>query len=78
MLSDMKNYENLSDKEIKSLFLQSRIIKYQNHIQIYQFWEYFEAFIKKFRGVNKNNFFYYLKEAEFRFNKFDITLKDIF
>jgi len=77
MLSDMKNYENMSDKEIKALFLQSRIIKYQNHIKIQEFWDYFEGFIKKFRGVNKNNFFYYLKEAEFRFNKFKITLEDI-
>jgi hypothetical protein len=77
MLSDMKNYENMSDKEIKALFLQSRIIKYQNHIKIQQFWDYFEEFMKKFRGVNKHNFFYYLKEAEFRFNKFDISLKEI-
>jgi len=77
MLSDMKNYENMNDKEIKSLFLQSRIIKYQNHIKIQQFWDYFEKFMKTFRGVNKNNFFYYLKEAEFRFNKFKIELKDL-
>ena len=77
MLSDMKNYENYTQKEIKSLFLQSRIIKYQNHIKIQEFWDYFEIFIKKFRGVNKNNFFYYLKEAEFRFNKFEIKLEDI-
>jgi DNA-directed RNA polymerase subunit RPC12/RpoP len=77
MLSDMKNYENMNDKEIKSLFLQSRIIKYQNHIKIQQFWDYFEKFMKTFRCVNKNNFFYYLKEAEFRFNKFKIELKDL-
>ena len=77
MLSDIKSYSNLNQKEIKSLFLQSRIIKYQNHIKIYQFWDYFEKFIKKFKGINKNNFFYYLKEAEFRFNNFNITLKDI-
>jgi transposase-like protein/DNA-directed RNA polymerase subunit RPC12/RpoP len=72
LLSDMKNYENLSQKEIKSMFLQRRIIKYQNHIKIQQFWDYFEEFMKKFRGVNKHNFFYYLKEAEFRFNNFCI------
>jgi len=77
MLSDMKNYDSLNEKEIKSLFLQSRIIKYQNHIKIQEFWDYFEEFMKKFRGVNKNNFFYYLKEAEFRFNNFKIDLKQI-
>jgi len=70
MLSDMKNYENLDEKEIKSMFLQSRIIKIQNQLKIQQFWDYFEIFMKKYRGVKKNNFFYYLKEAEFRFNKF--------
>jgi len=77
MLSDMKNYEKMSEKEIKALFLQSRIIKYQNHIKIQEFWDYFENFIKKFRGINKKNFFYYLKEAEFRFNKFEIFLENI-
>ena len=77
MLSDMKNYESLSEKEIKSMFLQRRIIKYQNHIKIQQFWDYFEEFMKKFRGVNKQNFFYYLKEAEFRFNNFKIDIIDI-
>ena len=70
MLSDMKNYENLDEKEIKSMFLQSRIIKIQNQLKIQQFWDYFKIFMKKYRGVKKNNFFYYLKEAEFRFNKF--------
>ena len=73
LLSDMKNYENLSQKEIKSMFLQRRIIKYQNHIKIQEFWDYFESFIKKYRGIKKENFFYYLKEAEFRFNKFQIN-----
>ena len=77
MLSDMKSYENMDDSEIKNMFIQSRIIKYQNHIKIQEFWDYFEKFIKKFRGVDKNNFFYYLKETEFRFNNFKIELKDI-
>jgi transposase-like protein/DNA-directed RNA polymerase subunit RPC12/RpoP len=77
MLSSMKNYSLYSEEEIKKFLRQSKIIKLQNRVIIYQFWEYFENFIKKFRGINENNFFLYLKEAEFRFNNFKISLKDI-
>jgi len=31
----------------------------------------------KFKGVTDEKFFYYLKEAEFRYNKFKLELKDI-
>ncbi len=58
--------------------LQSQIIKIKSNKTIPQFWSYFEKFIKKFKGVREENFFYYLKEAEFRFNKFEIELKDLF
>ncbi|WP_456488534.1 hypothetical protein [Caminibacter pacificus] len=78
MLSPMKNYTGFDEEKIKSFFRQSRIIKVQNHANIYKFWEYFENFIKKFKGVSEENFFYYLKEAEFRFNGFKIEVKDLF
>ncbi len=32
------------------------------------FWDYFETFMCAFKGVKKENLFYYLKEAEFKFN----------
>jgi len=32
------------------------------------FWNYFENFMRTFKGVKKENLFYYLKEAEFKFN----------
>jgi len=32
------------------------------------FWSYFETFMRPFKGVKKENLFYYLKEAEFKFN----------
>ncbi len=35
---------------------------------ILEFWDFFEEFILKFKGVRRENFFYYLKEAEFKFN----------
>jgi len=78
MLSPMKNYAGFDEEKIKSFFRQSRIIKVQNHATIYAFWNYFEEFIKKYKGIKEENFFYYLKEAEFRFNKFKIEVKDLF
>ena len=57
--------------------LQSQIIKIKSNKIIPSFWKYLESFMKRFKGVKEENFFYYLKEAEFRFNGFKIELKDI-
>jgi transposase-like protein len=35
---------------------------------IVAFWRYFDDFMKKYKGVRHDNFVYYLKEAEFKFN----------
>jgi len=32
------------------------------------FWKYLEKNLRKYKGVNEENFFYYLKECEFKFN----------
>jgi DNA-directed RNA polymerase subunit RPC12/RpoP len=77
LLNDMKIYENMNPEEIKKLMRQSHIIKIKQNINIPLFWEYFENFITKFKGIKKESFFYYLKEAEFRFNKFKIEVKNI-
>jgi len=76
LLSKMQNYSQLTPKEINSMFNQSRIIKINKKIKIKEFWEFFEEFIKKFKGVSEEEFFYYLKEAEFRFNGYKIEMKD--
>ncbi|MEO1923932.1 MAG: hypothetical protein ABGX25_05410 [Nautiliaceae bacterium] len=78
MLSNMKNYETLSPNEIKSMFRQSKIIKIYEKTTIKKFWIFFEEFIKKFKGISEKEFFYYLKEAEFRFNGYKIEVKDLF
>ncbi len=77
MLSNMKNYESLDLEEINSMFRQSRIIQIETKITLLKFWEYFENFILRFKGIKEEHFFYYLKEAEFRFNGFKIEVKDI-
>ena len=76
MLSSLKNYE-FDEKELNRLFNQNRIIRIFEKRLIKKFWEYFEDFIKKYKGVSDENFFYYLKEAEFRFNGYKIELKDL-
>ncbi len=35
---------------------------------IVAFWKYFDHFMKRYKGVRPDNFVYYLKEAEFKFN----------
>jgi transposase-like protein len=39
---------------------------------IQNFWEYFERFIARYKGVSDAQFVYYLKEAEWRFNMFEV------
>ncbi len=76
MLSSLKNYD-FDNKKIKNLFKQNRIIKIYEKKLIKEFWEYFENFIKKYKGVKEENFFLYLKEVEFRFNNYKIEVKDL-
>lgn len=44
----------------------SKLKKEQNIIK--QFWIFFENNILKYKGIREDNFFYYLKESEFKFN----------
>ena len=44
----------------------AKFSKAQNTIT--DFWDYFERFICRFKGVSDEQFIYYLKEAEWRFN----------
>ncbi len=55
-------------KELKNFLLFHKISNTKNPNLITQFWLFFEDFITKFKGIDKENFFYYLKEAEFKFN----------
>ncbi|GAX87539.1 conserved hypothetical protein [Lebetimonas natsushimae] len=77
LLSDMSKYKDLNYDEIKSILRQTQLIKVQKQILIYKFWKYFEEFIKKYKGIKKENFIYYLKEAEFRFNNFKLSVNEL-
>lgn len=56
-------------KEFSKFMLYNRIAKMQKKENtIVQFWEYFETWIKKYKGIKRENFLLYLKECEFKFN----------
>jgi len=63
------NLEEVYHKEFSKFMRTSKIIKISEHDNaITKFWHYFEHFITAFKGVSKEHFPYYLKEAEFKFN----------
>ncbi len=64
-------------KEFSKFMLYNRIAKTQKKDNtIVQFWEYFENFILKYKGIKRENFFSYLKECEFKFNyKYEERIK---
>ncbi len=74
-LDRYKNYmidDGLSEiyYEQLSMYLKIHRVSRIDHIDntIEKFWRYFDNFMKRFRGVNRDYFIYYLKEAEFKFN----------
>ncbi len=66
------DYDLNKEKQSKKLskFLRfNRVAKLQTMPNsIIRFWDFFEDFILKFKGVSDEQFVYYLKEAEFRYN----------
>ena len=42
--------------------------KNSHQTKLNEFWKYLEENLKKYKGIEEDNFFYYLKECEFRFN----------
>lgn len=63
------NLEDIYKKEFSHFMRSSKIIKITAHDNtITKFWRFFETFITAFKGVSRDHFPYYLKEAEFKFN----------
>jgi len=66
-------YFDANDEQEKKLLLKylkfnkiAKLSKAQNTIT--EFWDYFETFILQYKGVSDEQFVFYLKEAEWRFN----------
>ncbi|MBU1659076.1 transposase [bacterium] len=56
-------------KEFSKFMMLNKISKTQKRENlITQFWLFFEQSLLKYKGVRDENFFYYLKEIEFKFN----------
>jgi transposase-like protein len=58
-----------SEKLLLKYLKFNKIAKFSKaQTTITQFWDYFENFICKYKGVSDEQFIFYLKEAEWRFN----------
>ncbi|WP_455757261.1 transposase [Sulfurimonas sp.] len=56
-------------KEFSKFMMFNKISKTKKRENlITQFWLFFEDAILKYKGISEENFFYYLKEIEFKFN----------
>ncbi len=74
MMPNIKRYNiDIESRQEKSLFVKylnfnkvAKLSRAQNTITV--FWDYFEKFILQYRGVSNEQFVFYLKEAEWRFN----------
>ncbi|WP_229860144.1 transposase [Candidatus Sulfurimonas baltica] len=56
-------------KEFSKFMMYNKISKTQKRENIItKFWLFFEDSILKYKGIKDENFFYYLKEIEFKFN----------
>jgi len=61
--------DELNSKEVLEYLNYHKINKISTADKtINSFWEYFNDFVAKFKGIKEENFFLYLKEAEWRFN----------
>jgi len=67
----LKNLEeNSIEKETYARYLnQHKVAHYESFENaLLDFWNFLENWLDHFKGVKKENFIYYLKEAEFKFN----------
>lgn len=67
----LKNLEDTSiEKETYARYLnQHKVAHYESFDNaLVDFWHFLENWLDHFKGIKKENFIYYLKEAEFKFN----------
>ena len=67
----LKNLDkNSIEKETYARFLnQHKVAHYESFSNaLMDFWNFLEEWMSHFKGIKKENFIYYLKEAEFKFN----------
>ncbi len=80
----LKEYQEESDvnhaylKEYARFLNRYKIVHYKKFDNLLiSFWVYIEQEMGRFKGVSKENFIYYLKECEFKFNHKNEDIKNI-
>jgi len=71
ILPDVRRYATpeADNQRLMKYLRYSKVAKLtSDHTPITEFWDYFEHFMTRFRGVSEAQFGLYLKEAEWRFN----------
>lgn len=70
LMPKLPEYNNVEETKTFENYLKwhkiHSINSYSTPLSI--FWKYLEENLKKYKGINEENFFYYLKECEFKFN----------
>ena len=70
LMPQLPKYNNENDSKEFEKYLKWHKIYSQNSYTtpLNIFWKYLEENLKKYKGINEENFFLYLKECEFKFN----------
>ena len=69
LMPSLRKYRYMSYENLLHFITFQRVAKLKRlDNTIVKFWNFFEEGIKRYRGVDKENFIYYLKEFEFKFN----------
>jgi transposase-like protein len=70
LMPRLPKYNTLEDNKTFENYLKWHRIFSKNSYStpLHIFWKYLDENLKKYKGVDDENFFYYLKECEFKFN----------
>ena len=64
-----KQHQTGEDKNFEKYLQWHKLYSHDGYISpLKEFWSFLEEQMKKYKGISKQNFFYYLKECEFKYN----------
>lgn len=79
--SNNRVYTLLMPSLPKPMFTQEKDVEFERYLKwhkvqsrdsymtpLKQFWNFLSEHLRKYKGINQDNFFYYLKECEFKYN----------
>ncbi|UTJ06037.1 transposase [Arcobacter roscoffensis] len=78
MLPSLSKFVSSNNKDLSNFIKFNKITKLESsNSMINDFWNFLEIFLKKYKGLNSENFVLYLKECEFKFNYSKKTQEEI-